>query len=72
MTRKEHMEWCKKRALEYLDRGDVPNAITSMLSDLEKHDDTRLPKGSPLAMLGMMSIMSNSRTDARIFIEGFN
>jgi len=29
MTRDEHLEWCKKRAREYLARGDAANAIAS-------------------------------------------
>lgn len=72
MTRDEHMAWCKKRALEYLDRGDVANAVTSMMSDLGKHDETRLSEGSPLNALGMMAIMSGSVSEARRFITGFN
>ena len=39
MTRDEHLEWCKKRALEYLDEGDLQNAFASMGSDLSKHPD---------------------------------
>jgi hypothetical protein len=39
MTRDEHIEWCKKHALEYLDRGEVSQAFTSMLSDVRKHPD---------------------------------
>ena len=34
MIREAYIEQCKKRAREYLVRGDVPNAITSMLSDM--------------------------------------
>ena len=72
MTRIEHLEWCKKRALEYLDRGDVMNAVTSMLSDLNKHDETKLDEGGGLTMLGMNAIMSGDVQFARRFIEGFN
>jgi hypothetical protein len=39
ITQDEHIEWCKKRALEYLDRGEVSQAFTSMLSDVRKHPD---------------------------------
>ena len=72
MTRQEHMNWCKQRALKYLDAGDVQEAVTSMLSDLSKHPETKLPDGSPLNMLGMMTIMEHDRAGARRFIEGFN
>lgn len=72
MTRTEHLEWCKKRANEYLDRGDVPNAVASMLSDLSKHDGTKLAPGSILTQLGMMTAMNNDIDGARRFIDGFN
>lgn len=70
MTRQEHMDWCKKRALEYLDKGDVANAVASMLSDLSKHPETTIPP--ELSMIGMLSVMSNDRDGARRFIVGFN
>lgn len=66
------MDFCKRRALEYLDKGDVANAVTSMLSDLGKHPETALRDGSPLGMLGMMAVMPNDATVARRFINGFN
>ena len=70
MDRQQHLEWCKKRAHEYLARGDVQNAVTSMLSDLRKHDET--DPGPTLMMLGMMAMQSGSVTEARRFIDGFN
>ncbi len=72
MTRDEHLAWCKKRVLEYLNEGDVANAVTSMMSDLEKHPDTALKKGSILTMLGMQAIMSGDNDAARRFIVEFN
>lgn len=72
MTREEHLEWCKKRAREYLDRGDVKNGVTSMLSDLTKHEETQFGGGGMLMVLGMQTIMSGDLQAARRFIEGFN
>lgn len=71
LTREDHLAWCKKRAHEYLEKGDIKNAVTSMLSDMEKHPDT---EGiSPiLAMLGMQVCMSGDMPEARRFIDGFN
>jgi hypothetical protein len=40
MTRDEHMEWAKKRALEYCDFGDYVGALSSFCSDLQKHAET--------------------------------
>ena len=71
MTRLEHLEWCKGRALEYLDAGDVNQAITSMLSDISKHKETE-DRAGVLGMLGMVALQSGSPTEARRFIEGFN
>ena len=40
MTRAEHLEWAKGRALAYLERGEPDNALASILSDLSKHEET--------------------------------
>ena len=71
MTRAEHIAWSKARALEYLDTGDVQNAIASMLSDLMKHDETR-DAGKVMGLIGMMAVMNRDLAEARRFIEGFN
>ncbi len=72
MSRSEHMEWCKKRALEYLDDGDVTNAWASMASDLSKHPETvnhpAIDLGSNLFLTGNLSDVESMRH----FIEGFN
>lgn len=68
-TRSEHMEWCKERALAYLDINDPAQAITSMLSDLSKHDETR---ESGICMAPMAFFEMKSVEGARRFIEGFN
>lgn len=70
-SRQTHMNFCKDRALEYLDRGDAVQAVTSMLSDLSKHPETE-GIGEKLAGLGMLAVMSNDHKEARKFIEGFN
>lgn len=40
MTRAEHIRWAKQRALEYIELGDLQQAYSSMVSDLNKHEDT--------------------------------
>lgn len=72
MNREEHLEWCKKRALEYIDRGDIANGITSMMSDLNKHEGTAIKPGGIISALGLNAAISNDITEARRFIEGFN
>ena len=41
MTRTEHLEWAKARALECAEAGEYGDAIASLLSDLGKHEETR-------------------------------
>lgn len=72
MTRVEHLEWCKKRALEYVDNNDLQNAFTSILSDLNKHFETKGHTGIELGMILMVSGKLDSQDKMRNFIEGFN
>lgn len=70
-TRAEHLAWCKKRALEYCDAGDVRQAWASMASDMRKHPETE----NHMALeLGFFMLMHHNPTTAemREFIEGFN
>ena len=69
-TRAEHLAWCKKAALEYLDAGDVTNAVASMCSDLSKHPDTERI-GAVMAGLGLLCAMNHDTVGARDWIEGF-
>lgn len=39
-TAREHLDWAVERALEYFDAGDKVSAITSFLSDCNKHRGT--------------------------------
>jgi len=70
MDRLEHLNWCKERAREYLDRGDPSNAISSMLSDMAKHPETAITDEESLESIGFYSI--GTMEEARKFIEGFN
>ncbi len=72
MNRAEHLQWCKDRALEYLKVGDTQNALASMLSDLNKHDETRGHIGIELAAIEMLGGMLNCPTKTERFINGFN
>jgi len=68
-TREEHLAWCKEQALEYLNRGDLQNAVTSMGSDLSKHPE--LGCNPHLLMLGGMYAMDFDTEGVRKWIEGF-
>ena len=66
MTRDEHLAWCKQRALEYLDRGELENAVASMASDLGKHPELQR---EPL-LLGAMHA-AGDHDGVRRWITGF-
>lgn len=72
MSRDEHLEWAKKRALEYLDAGDLNNAYTSMMSDLHKHPDLEKHVGIEI---GVGFLFCNgwiqNREEVRRWIVGF-
>lgn len=70
MTRDEHLTWCKKRALEYVEAGDLAQAVISMLSDIEKHPELKC--NAYLAMAGTMAAMDQDEAGVRRFINGFN
>lgn len=72
MTRTEHLQWCKQRALEYVNSGDLPQAFASMGSDLNKHPETKNHSAIQLGMMMMMSGHLDTAEEMRRFIEGFN
>ena len=74
-SRDEHLQWCKKRALEYLEPGpyfSIQDALASMASDLGKHPDTARHAAIELGMMMLMSGKLNTAEEMRKFIEGFN
>lgn len=72
MTRAEHLQWAKDRALEYADLGDVSQAMASLGSDLNKHPETRGHSGIELMMMLAMTGNLDGPGELRKFIEGFN
>lgn len=70
MERTEHLEWAKKRAREYLDRGELADAYASFVSDQGKHPE--LQYDGFLLSMGMRHVMSGDALAVRSFIEGFN
>jgi hypothetical protein len=69
-SRQAHVSWCKQRALEYVDRGELANALASMLSDMSKHEGCEVMPF--LAQIGMMDVMSGNAAAVRNWVEGFN
>lgn len=71
-TRAEHLQWCKDRALEYVDAGDNSQAYASMVSDIGKHEGTVGHMAIELGMMLMMNGNLDSADQMRKFINGFN
>jgi hypothetical protein len=68
-SREEHVEWCKARAMEYYNEGDMQSAVTSMVSDMDKREDTKI--NSALVMLSMTYLLHGSLSDIKRWIQGF-
>lgn len=71
MTRAEHLQWAKDRALAYLP-GNPQEALVSMMSDLGKHED--LTNHAAIDLGFMLFLSGNLATPEKVreFIEGFN
>jgi len=77
-TREEHLAWCKQRALVYVERGELVNALASFSGDIMKWE------GSPgesivgragdflLALEGVRCVQAADRAGMRRLIEGFH
>ena len=72
MNRNEHLQWCKNRALEYVEAGELTEAFTSMISDLRKHPETVNHPGINLGMTLLFAEKLNDYTEMKKFIQGFN
>jgi hypothetical protein len=74
VTRAEHLAWCKKRALAYVARGELVNAVASMASDLNKHPETRDESRARdgLILIGAMAAAEHNSGQVARWIVGFN
>lgn len=69
--RAEHLQWCKDRANEYLEKNDIQNGVASMLSNMDKHKETR-GVNKIVALLGIMAVENHDIDAAKRFVNGFN
>jgi len=72
VTRAEHLAWCKTRALEYVDSGDISGALASMTSDLNKHPETQDHPATTLGLILSMGGHLKTKEQMKNHIEGFN
>lgn len=73
-TRDEHLAWCKRRAHEYIERGDLRDAVTSMWNDLNKHPDTMTafhPDLSALMLAAAVAAIEGERERVERFVDQF-
>jgi len=73
MTRQEHIQWCKNRAIEEINfyPNDPKQGIISMMSDLGKHPETNKESLKALCLF-QLSSGRNNKQDVIKFINGFN
>ena len=68
MTRAEHLQWAKDRALAYLPQNPT-EALTSFLSDMRKHEETA---DHPMLPMTAMLMLSGSMEDVGKHIRDYN
>ena len=72
MTRDEHLKWAKARALEYWEEGDYIEAVTSLMSDMQKHEELRDHAGLGIGVMWIMAPdLHHDRDFVYRFIVGF-
>lgn len=71
-TREQHLEWCKKRAMEYVDAGDTEQAYASFASDMSAHPETNNHAALGIGLMMLMNGQLNATEKMRKFINGFH
>lgn len=70
MTRAEHIAWAKDRALEFVELGNLPLAVSSMISDLGKFEGEALLNTDILRRSTEVAL--DGREAVRTWIEGIS
>jgi hypothetical protein len=70
MTYDEHLAWCKQRALEYVDAGELLNAWASIGRDLKIHPETAHHPGIEMGTILLINGHLKTPEEMRRFIEG--
>jgi hypothetical protein len=78
MNREEYLAWAKRRAIEYLEIGELPNAVASMVSDLQQAPkELDFGSNNTIATLGAVGVAillqsGNASAEIRRWVEGFH
>ena len=67
--RKEHIEWCKKRALERVEKGELAEAVVALSNDMSKSSKTI---DHPLIDYGMILVIAGYFSTAKQVKEFIN
>jgi hypothetical protein len=70
VTREQYVERSKERALALLSVGRMREAVASMMADMRKHPDCRVPH--EINVIGISAVAAGNAAVARAYIEGFN
>ena len=71
-NRSDHLEFCKERAIEYVDNGDLTNAFSSFMSDMGKHPETSNHLALEMGMTLLLSGNLDTPKQMEDWIKGFN
>ena len=73
MNHSQYLQWCQERALDYVTRGELISAVTSLLSDLSMHNDwTETTFLDVVAEDGMNKALAGDRRGVVAWILGFD
>lgn len=70
--REEHLQWCKDRALEYVEQNDLTQAFNSFMSDMGKHNETSDHIALPLGIMLLVGSKLSTQHEMKDWINGFN
>jgi hypothetical protein len=69
VTREQHIERSKERALALLGVGRIRAAVASMMMDMRKHPNCEVP--TEIHVIGIFAAGAGDAALARAYIEGF-
>ncbi len=72
MNRTEHLQWCKDRALAYVDDNKLNEAFASFSSDMSKHVATENHLALKMGIMLLFAEHLNTPQKMRKWINGFN
>ena len=72
MNRVEHLQWCKDRALKYVEAEDFIEAFNSFQSDMNKHEETKNHIALELGVMLYFGGHLNTKKEMINWIKSFN